>query len=57
VLEAAFTARTVACWLSRDPVPTQPSHRAHTPGAPATNDSPSSSSHEGVMPTHKGGTA
>jgi oligopeptide/dipeptide ABC transporter ATP-binding protein len=56
-LEDAFTARTVACWLPRDPVPTPPSHRAHTPSAPATNDSPSSSSHEGVMPTHKGGTA
>jgi peptide/nickel transport system ATP-binding protein len=58
VLEAAFTARAVACWLPRDAVPTPPSGRAHTPGAPVTNESPSSSSHEeGVRPTHKGGTA
>jgi peptide/nickel transport system ATP-binding protein len=57
VLEAAFTARAVACWLPRDAVPTRPSGRAHTPGAPPTNESSSSSSHEGVMPAHKGGTA
>ena len=59
VLEQAFTARAVACWLPRDPVPTPPSRRrAHTSSATATNDSPTSSSHEeGAMPTHKGGTA
>ena len=59
VLEQAFTARAVACWLPRDRVPTPPSRRsAHTSSATATNDSPTSSSHEeGAMPTHKGGTA
>jgi peptide/nickel transport system ATP-binding protein len=59
VLEAAFTARTVACWLPRDPVPTPPSRRtAHTSSTTATNDSSASTSQEeGVMPTHKGGTA
>jgi peptide/nickel transport system ATP-binding protein len=59
VLEAAFTERTVACWLPRDPVPTPPSRRtAHTSSTTATNDSSASTSQEeGVMPTHKGGTA
>jgi peptide/nickel transport system ATP-binding protein len=58
-LEQAFTARTVACWLPRDRVPTPPSRRtAHTSSTTATNDSSTSSSHqEGVMPAHKGGTA
>ncbi|HKP10112.1 MAG TPA: ABC transporter ATP-binding protein [Gaiella sp.] len=58
-LEHAFTARTVACWLPRDPTPTPPSRRtAHTTSTASTNDSPArSSQEEGVMPTHKGGTA
>jgi peptide/nickel transport system ATP-binding protein len=59
VLESAFTARTVACWLPRDSTPSPPSRRrAHTAAATTTNDSSTSSSHqEGVVPTHKGGTA
>ena len=59
VLEQAFTARAVSCWLPRDPLPTPPSRRrAHTSSATATNESRTSSSHEeGVMPAHKGGTA
>ena len=58
-LEPAFPARTVACWLPRDATPSPPSRRrAHTAAATTTNDSSTSSSHEeGVMPTHKGGTA
>jgi peptide/nickel transport system ATP-binding protein len=45
VLERAFTARAVACWLPRDAVPTPPSQRAAT------------ARQEGFVPTHKGGTA
>ena len=58
-LEQAFATRTVSCWLPRDPVPTPPSRRtAHTSSTTATNDSSASTSQEeGVMPTHKGGTA
>ncbi len=58
-LEPAFPARTVGCWLPRDATPSPPSRRrAHTAAATTTNDSSTSSSHEeGVMPTHKGGTA
>ena len=57
-LEPAFPGRAVACWLPRDATPSPPSRRrAHTAAA-TTNDSSTSSSHEeGVMPTHKGGTA
>jgi peptide/nickel transport system ATP-binding protein len=44
LLESAFTARAVACWLPRDAVPTPPSQRA------------ASARQEGFVPAHKGGT-
>ena len=58
-LERAFPSRTVACWLPREAAPSPPSRRtAHTAGVATTNDSSRSSSYEeGLLPTHKGGTA
>jgi peptide/nickel transport system ATP-binding protein len=44
LLESAFTARAVACWLPLDAVPTPPSQRA------------ASARQEGFVPAHKGGT-